>query len=412
MITWRKMCVLARSSFGVGIFALFANSCGQDVTGSPPGMEPAAIAAVSNTSSGDGADRARVQAFLDRRYTSNDVKHSFHTKFNETIDCIDFFAQPGVKQLAAQGRPITALPAVDSAPQSSHPPKDLPDVAFNGQPDDQGNPRACPPDTVPVVRVTADEIINGGGLDGHLDAVSNFKRGASAVGAPKKSGSVAFPTESGGTAYAYAQSNFCCTAQLILGQGNISIFNSYVQGGPTAATGLYDHSIGQTWMVSSDQDQTIEVGYIVSPGINSGDKTNAHLFVFSTTDAYASGCYNNNPGITGTFCDGPFIQSPGALYAPGMILSASAFGGSYQAIDFYTYFGSAGGANAWIINNVGYYPATNFWGSMATGTARDDTVGFEVDDHSGAWTVPMASGSASNASFNFSGTRLHQRHGN
>ena len=34
-------------------------------------------------------------------------------------------------------------------------------------------------------------------------------------------------------------------------------------------------------------------------GCQLGDQTNAYLFVYSTTEDYSSGCYNNDPEVYG-----------------------------------------------------------------------------------------------------------------
>jgi len=39
---------------------------------------------------------ARIQAFLDARYTAADVRYSYKTRAGEVIDCIDFFAYPSL----------------------------------------------------------------------------------------------------------------------------------------------------------------------------------------------------------------------------------------------------------------------------------------------------------------------------
>ena len=90
-------------------------------------------------------EAARVQTFLDSRYKASDVTHSFRTQLGDTIDCIDFFAQPGVRSLAASGTPIQKLPPSVARPPGTDP-------LFDGKPDQNGNLRQCPEGTVPQVR--------------------------------------------------------------------------------------------------------------------------------------------------------------------------------------------------------------------------------------------------------------------
>jgi len=113
--------------------------------GGPTPTEPVPIAvAAAATPVADSTELSRIQTFLNARYATSDVQYSFHTIFGETIDCIDFFSQPGVKQMAAAGRPLTNVPVVSPPPVSPHPPKALQEVSFNGQLDDEGHSRACP----------------------------------------------------------------------------------------------------------------------------------------------------------------------------------------------------------------------------------------------------------------------------
>ena len=86
-------------------------SCSSNVASDSP--QAAKVAATDSRT-----EAQRIQAFLDDRYTAADVQHTFRTEFGETIDCIDFFAQPGAKALARRGTPITTIP---TPPKPPHP---------------------------------------------------------------------------------------------------------------------------------------------------------------------------------------------------------------------------------------------------------------------------------------------------
>src|SRR5262249_31313732 len=78
--------------------------------------EALSSAGASASAAGRGAsEEARLRKFLDDRYGSKDVQHSFTTAFGETIDCVDFAAQPGVKAALANGI------AVDEPPRAAAP---------------------------------------------------------------------------------------------------------------------------------------------------------------------------------------------------------------------------------------------------------------------------------------------------
>lgn len=91
-----------------------------------------------------------MQAFLDARYKASDVRYSFHTAAGQTIDCVDFFAEPGVKALAARGQTLTSIPTAPPVPDAfknratTPGPHNETDLSFHGQPDVNGNPEQCP----------------------------------------------------------------------------------------------------------------------------------------------------------------------------------------------------------------------------------------------------------------------------
>ena len=53
------------------------------------------------------AELAQIQAYLNSRYMASDVWRTFIAATGQTIDCVDWFAQPSVKAMAAKGTPIT-----------------------------------------------------------------------------------------------------------------------------------------------------------------------------------------------------------------------------------------------------------------------------------------------------------------
>src|ERR1039457_206897 len=68
------------------------------VTSDAGAVSATAASVTSATDAGVSAtELARIQAYLDTRYTAKDVWRTFETKLGQTIDCIDWFAQPSVK---------------------------------------------------------------------------------------------------------------------------------------------------------------------------------------------------------------------------------------------------------------------------------------------------------------------------
>jgi len=141
------------ASLGSGV--VLVPSCSSDPGGS--------VASWSTTT-----ENARIQEFITARYTPADVQHTYRTKAGETIDCIDFFAYPSVKDRARRGHPITTIPVPPRSPRRS--------LSFNTKPnadiDENGNARACSETTVGIRRITSDDIRAAGGLDAFTQRTS------------------------------------------------------------------------------------------------------------------------------------------------------------------------------------------------------------------------------------------------
>jgi hypothetical protein len=333
-----------------------------------------------------------VQAFLDARYKQSDVQHSFHTIFGETIDCIDFFAQPGVRALAALGTPITA-PLTNVAPPSALVAPSAPGaspvgggaqtVLFNGQPDDNGNARACSGQTVPMLRITAADIAAVGGLDAF-------------VASRQKTGGAALPPDNAGPPYAHMVQNYT-------GGGNITANSSYMGIVSPVVLNTPNHSLAQTWTATNASGigtQSVEIGWNVDPLIYSNNNpTNPHLFTFATNNNYASGCYNN----TGSGCL-PFLVAMGATLTPGQTLTSGVVGGTQHDLAVATIWQPQIGSTppCWYLlvglnegddTTLGCYPASDYSGQMRT-SASIAQAGAEVyDSTDGSWVVPMGTGS-------------------
>jgi hypothetical protein len=321
--------------------------------GTPSPIAPAPVASHGDTTS--------VRAFLDARYRAQDVRHSFRTALGQDIDCIDFFAQPGVRALAARGQALTSIPQAPDdrmggfkpgQPMASSDP--LPaGVLFDGTADDGGSARSCPEGTVPEVRITAEQVERAGGVEA-------FRKAIHTKVAPAKPKSLPGPLKGGpdeygdcngddysGYAHVYGELITPFTDTLVAGTSTMSLY------GPTIpdASVAYAHSLAQTWMIGYSADnnvQTVETGWNVDNWLYGDDTNVPHLFIFSTVDDYAStGCYNDwDSAVTGVEYDDagqvelddagnpipgtcvPWVQLS-RQYAPGMALPTSVI----QAVD-------------------------------------------------------------------------------
>jgi hypothetical protein len=383
----------------------------------PPPSTRADPAATETVAGAPQTERARAQAFVDARYTQPDVRHSFRSKLGDTIDCIDFFAQPGVKALAARGTPITELPPPARRPSRAAGSLGSTGVAFDGTPDEEGNERRCPDTTVPRVRKSADDIVRAGGLDVYLA----HQRKAP----PPRRGRADAPMLTAPD-YAHATTSYAGASTTFVGDS--AVLSVWAPAVPPIDL---DHSLAQTWTstgtrlfidsppCSSDCIQSVEVGWTVDPSLNTvvGNSVdlNPHLFVYSTSDGYKSGCYNGESG------DGclAWVGLPGAAFAPGMTLPASAATTPPTVVELDVFVLSCSatgdcpggwevrvGESSSAVYEIGYYPASNYTGTFQSsassfqvgGEVRDD---FDYDPATKTYSfqVPMGSGSLSSAGY-------------
>jgi hypothetical protein len=210
-----------------------------------------------------------IRDFLDARYRAQDVQHSFRTALGQDIDCIDFFAQPGVRALAARGQAIPSIPALPALPADFKPGEPavsadpLPSgVLFDGSADDNGSARSCPEGTVPEVRITPEQVERAGGVEAFRKAVHT--KVAPAKPKPLKGGPDEYGDCNGddyeGYAHVYGQLLTPFPQALTAGSSTMSIYGPNIPDASVA----YAHSIAQTWMVGYSDDytnvETVETG--------------------------------------------------------------------------------------------------------------------------------------------------------
>ncbi len=410
--------------------------------------------ALSSTNA-DVQEAARVRTFLEGRYTSKDVRHSFITALGQTIDCVEYSAAPEIKQLRAQGQDTTV----------AKPPYELPKhhgsvYENNGDPDQNGAPRSCPEGTIGEVRVTADEIIKRGGLASFIAAREPKRQRTPQTETPTADPSGAVPSQPpsavGAAPAVFPQGGVCTTAfgldyagyshvqetwntpGLVSGTASLSIWAPAL--GTTDATHFDgSHDVAQIWMYSGIGSmsfgctcagpgvtptasnpacaQTVEAGTI-----NTGTATTAQVFMFATNSGYGptGTCYaGGNPCGNGlAWHTNP--SPPVPLY-PYENLPTSILGGSAaqqhelqlsvvkQVSGGVTQWWIQGGVDASFVGWLGYFDG--YSGDMATTGGSIFQAGGEVGDitpgsssttppyYVPTWTVPMGSGQAATTGF-------------
>jgi hypothetical protein len=395
----------------LAVLALAGTACAVEATDPTHAQPSAPVSSPSNASRAD--EDARVQDFLDGMYRATDVQHSFHSAAGQDIDCVAYEAEPGVRAMLAQGHTVDELrhpteltPAqLEYNKTARKAPR-----AFAGDPDEAGRTRECPAGTVPHVRVTKEHIESVGGLDAYVALMSKKT-------APRATVHI------GGETCPYADVD---NYQWVTG-GWTDISNSAVanQGGrvtlaiaqPTIDPGTGDHSLAQSWTtgVSGCTVQTVEAGWTVDSGVNSGSLA-PHIFIFSTASTYgatssssgATGCYNN----VGPNCV-TWIPEATSPYYPGAPLPPSVSGGAQheiaistqhvfhfncilvgeevQCLSGYTGWQVAVSVDGAAWESLGYYANSAYGtGPLATG-ATEYEVGSEVYNWEGNSNVVVGS---------------------
>ena len=383
------------------VLPVAACSSAPEPTGST--AEGAVAAVTPAAASADAAEQARIQQFLDSRYTRADVRDTFRTKLGDDIDCVDFFAEPGVRVMAARGQPITSIPKPPPLPKSKRP-TGAQDDAPRGIVDDQGRARTCPEGSVPEMRITPERIARAGGLDGFLAA-----QGKKTIPAP--------PDRCLGEEYeGYAHvKNTLVNAVPPLEYGTDFMAIYAPQLPIWEQTG--DHSLAQVWFysgnhavapldpvgcTSADCYNTIEGGWQVNAQLNPGDGT-PRLFIGGTSNGYASFCFNN----TGSDCTtwiptnvNYYLNQPlnYTLPAAGSTPDELEFTIIEIAGDFWITIQQTGGPSEYI----GYFPSGQYDRPMDT-----FEVGGEVYDQTAVFANTVQMGSGQNATMGYGYAAYH-----
>ncbi|MDB5343905.1 MAG: hypothetical protein JWP89_2282 [Schlesneria sp.] len=298
-------------------------------------------------------------------YQGVDVPHSFQDESGQVFDCIPIEQQPAARAAEA---PVIATPPElpGSSPESAIQP---PTTASAAGTDAFGNARICPAGTVPMRRITPEEIARFQTLE-RFFRKSPVGRGIQPTLSPLQFG--VQPTHK----YAHAFQN----VNNLGGHSFLSVWAPHVSDD--------QFSLSQHWYAASGAAgvQTVELGWQVYPQKYHHSKP--ALFVYWTADGYQNtGSYNLD--------DGDFVQTNSAWTLGGTLSPWSTVGGPINEIELACHLS---GGNWWIYVNgaaLGYYRGTQYGGGpLATFATTIDYGGETVG--SGVWP-PMGSGERSDA---------------
>jgi hypothetical protein len=299
-------------------------------------------------------------------YQGVEVSHSF-MRDSDYFDCVPIEQQPSVKVLHLKEVALPPMASMAAASPSSdggvQTAKSMTPTAQLG-PDDQvdqfGNSTKCEEHTIPMRRVTLDELSRFQTVEEFLE---KGPHGAGHVVTSDQAPALATPTHK----YAY-------TYQVVNNWGGNSDLSNW---NPTVTTLLGEvFSLSQQWYAggSGSALQTVEGGWQVFP--QKYGTTNAVLFIYWTATGYqGTGCYN---------LDCPaFVQTNSNWSLGSRFVYYSTLGGAQASIQLQwrLYAG-----NWWLYlqgQAVGYYPGSIYRGGQLTRNATlieygGETVGSTV----------------------------------
>lgn len=293
-------------------------------------------------------------------YQGVDVPHSFQDESGQVFDCIPVEQQPAAR---AGESPMIATPP--DLPEGTHPAAPEAPISANAVGTDAfGNARACPTGTVPVRRITPEEIARFQTLERF------FRKGPVGRGLEPALSPPQFGVQ--------ATHKYAHAAQQVSNLGGHSFLSVWA---PHVSDDQF--SLSQHWYAANGPAgvQTVEVGWQVYP--QKYHHPNPVLFVYWTADGYQNtGSYNLD--------NGDFIQTNSHWTLGGTLSPWSTVGGPINEIELACHLS---GGNWWVFVNgaaLGYYPGTQYQGGpLATAASTIDYGGETVG--SGIWP-PMGSG--------------------
>lgn len=297
-------------------------------------------------------------------YEGVEVQHSFVDANGQVFDCIPIEQQPSLKGSS------TEIARAPDAPSPEEPGDDAGELSVQPQlrsdrADKFGRSMVCPPGTIPMRRVTLDELTQKENLRDFL------RKAPGGAGRHPRLGPEGITPYEHKWAHGY---------QVVDNLGGHSYLNLWAPG-----VGSQIFSLSQQWYAGGSPVQTVEIGWQVYPG--KYGTTNPVLFIYWTADGYQNtGCYNLD-------CTA-FVQTNRNWALGGAVGPLSVYGGAQYSLALTAYLS---GGNWWLYaggtaasNAIGYYPASLYGtGPLAT-HASDVDYGGEVVDVT-AWP-PMGSG--------------------
>ncbi len=119
----------------------------------------------------------QIQSYIDTNFhADSDIVSSFLSAQGQNVDCIPFESQHSLKGWLARGVTVPSPPPPPVASSALAPDNPGINGGFNGAPDVNGNPQACPPGTVPALRPTVATVAAAGGVAAYAQRLASLPR--------------------------------------------------------------------------------------------------------------------------------------------------------------------------------------------------------------------------------------------
>ncbi len=236
-----------------------------------------------------------MKAHILKLYDKVEAPHSFMDETGAIFDCVPIKQQPALKGTDERVPKAPDLPSTETGGEDERKDVLFPAPLAANKLDHFGNVMHCPEGTIPMRRVTLEDMTRFPTLRDF------FRKAPREVGRPPRATEP--PTVPATHRWAHAYQN-------VNNGGGHSFLNLWDP--PIGANQIF--SLSQHWYVagSGGKLKTVECGWQVYPG-RLGD-ARAHLFTYYTADDYqTTGCYDLTCGA--------FVQTSSS-FAPGMALGA------------------------------------------------------------------------------------------
>jgi hypothetical protein len=318
-----------------------------------------------------------MRRHLSGLYAGMHVTHSYEFG-GDIFDCVPILEQPSVRQEGIVKIATPPPPAVLKAGKPAEAAQSAVQVLAS-QRDRFGNAMTCAAGSIPMRRITLDQITHFRSLAAFLHKTPD---GVAPIPVPMT------PQVSASHKYSYAY-------QYVYNWGGNGSLNLWSP--PVATASSETFSLFQHWYVGGAGTrlpglQTVEVGWQNYPAKYGSQQS--RLFVYYTADGYnTTGCYNLD-------CKG-FVQTSNTAHLGGVFSKYSSTGGAQVELPIQVQFYRG---NWWIFLNgvaIGYYPASLYRQGQLAYSAVLIEIGAESSgtvvwppEGSGAWSSTGANKAA------------------